>query len=111
MAAKKTIAEEWKNWVSKGGSANNVAISPSAASTTSSSAGGGGGGSSERGQSALEWGLDIISRPMYAVTGALNQRLKNAKRSAAVNAIKAARGDNSGFTRQLLEGLSPLLKY
>lgn len=87
MAAKKTIAEEWKSWVSKGGSANNVAISPSAASTASSSAGGGGSSSGERGQSPLEWGIDMLSRPLYAVTGGLTQAIRNVGKSNAGDAI------------------------
>ena len=87
MAAKKTIAEEWKSWVSKGGSANNVAISPSAASTASSSAGGGGSSSGERGQSPLEWGFDMISRPLYAVTGGLTRAIRDLGKSSAGDAI------------------------
>lgn len=83
MAAKKTIAEEWKSWVSKGGSANNVAISPSAASTASSSAGGGGSSSGERGQSPLEWGIDMISRPLYTVTGGLSRAITASKKGSS----------------------------
>ena len=83
MAAKKTIAEEWKSWVSKGGSANNVAISPSAASTASSSAGGGGSSSVERGQSPLEWGIDMISRPLYTVTGGLSRAITASKKGSS----------------------------
>lgn len=109
MAAKRSIADEWKSWVGKGGSAWNTPITGAAAAGGSGGSGGSKTADSAPGQSPLEWGIDIISRPLYALTGAVNQRLNNAKKSAVTNAVRVALGKEDESLRLGLEGAAPFL--
>lgn len=83
-----SIYEEYEKYMRRGGA---VTQSPGAIAArngqVASSGGGGGSSSGERGQSPLEWGIDIISRPLYAVTGGLTQAIRNAGKSNAGDAI------------------------
>lgn len=100
------IYDDYVKFMKGGGAAK----TPAPSLTFKGSAGG--GGESEAAapsQSPLQWGIDMISRPMYAVTGAINKRLENASRSAVVDAVKAVRGDYSGYAKHALGAASPLL--
>ncbi len=83
-----SIYEEYAKYMRRGGA---VTQSPGAIAarngTAADSSGGGGSSSGERGQSPLEWGSDIISRPLYAVTGGLTQAIRNVGKSNAGDAI------------------------
>lgn len=93
-----SIYEEYAKYMRRGGA---VTQSPGAVAARNGTAAGSSGGSSsgERGQSPLEWGIDIISRPLYAVTGGLTQAIRNAGKSNAGDAIGSVlEGAWKGFT-------------
>lgn len=81
-----SIYEEYAKYMRRGGA---VTQSPGAIAARNGQVASSGGGSSseERGQSLLEWGTDILSRPRYAVTGGLTQAIRNVGKSNAGDAI------------------------
>lgn len=83
-----SIYDDYVKWAKAGGSAYTSPVARAAQQGQVLGTGGGGGSSSgERGQSPLEWGIDMISRPLYAVTGGLTQAIRNAGKSNAGDAI------------------------
>lgn len=83
-----SIYDDYVKWAKAGGSAYTSPVARAAQQGQVLGTGGGGSSSSgERGQSPLEWGIDMISRPLYAVTGGLTQAIRNAGKSSAGDAI------------------------
>lgn len=98
-----SLSDAWKSWLSKGGSTYNTPITPV---PPKAGGGAGGGGEGERGQSPLEWGIDIISRPLYAVMGGLNNRVQAASSNAAqsITDVRAGRKTQDEAWRDILFG-------
>lgn len=82
-----SIYEEYAKYMRRGGAVTQSPGAIAARNGQAASSGGGGSASEERGQSPLEWGTDIISRPLYAVTGGLTQAIRNVGKSNAGDAI------------------------
>lgn len=84
-----SIYDDYVKWAKAGGSAYTSPIARAAqqGQVLGTSGSGGGSSSGERGQSLLEWGTDILSRPLYAVTGGLTQAIRNYGKSNAGDAI------------------------
>lgn len=101
--------ERYKEYMRRGGA---VTQSPAArdanAGVTYSSGGGrgGGGGNADAAprQSPLEWGIDIISRPLYAMTGMFNHKM-----STMGSAASSAMDDVRSGKRSAGEAVSDLL--
>lgn len=96
-----SIYDDYVKWAKAGGSAYTSPIARAAqqGQVLGTSGSGGGSSSGERGQSLHEWGTDILSRPLYAVTGGLTQAIRNAGKSNAGDAIGSVlEGAWKGFT-------------
>jgi hypothetical protein len=99
MVNRSPIEQVYLDWMKKGGSANQVNISPITGASGSKKAGGGSSTASKpsegKGQGFLPWLIDIASRGEFAVTGAVSNKLKRASDSAASRAIDVRSGKQS----------------
>lgn len=101
-----SIYDNYKKFMAKGG--NSKLSAPTLGGVVGGSGGGGGGGNAKpTGQSPLEWGIDIISRGMYAGQGVMNQKITNL-RSSGADAIKDVRsGKKSQLEAIVGEAINP----
>ena len=99
-----SIYDEYAKYMRAGGAVTqSPAARDAAAGVVNNSGSGSGsnsGGSGTRGQSPLQWGLDMLSRPVYASTNALLARLKGSVASGQ----KSVDTGNSPVLAALKEG-------